>query len=171
MTRAGTTSDKRTQGGESGSAGHSLSRLAWFLDSFIPIPGTRMRMGIDSVIGLLPGVGDSLGALLSSFIILQASRVGAPKTLLLRMGFNVAVELLFGAVPILGDLFDIVWKANERNVRLARGYLDNPGQSRRSSRLFAATLGLILVTLAFLLFAGAVWTVNWIAGMVANGGV
>src|SRR5687767_7792816 len=88
-----------------------LARLAWLLDSAIPLPGTRFRIGIDAIIGLIPGLGDLAGVLLSSYIVREAARIGAPPSVLTRMAFNVAVEGLVGIVPFAGDVFDAVWKA------------------------------------------------------------
>jgi hypothetical protein len=97
-----------------------LDKLAQLLDTALLIPGTRFRIGLDGLLGLIPGVGDTIGAALSAYIILEAARLGFPKRTLLRMGGNVAVEALVGVVPILGDIFDIAWKANVRNLALLR---------------------------------------------------
>jgi len=129
-----------------------LRWVGWLLDNSIPIPGTRFRLGIDQLIGLVPGIGDLIGGLLSLYIIVQASRMGVPRGLLARMGWNVAIDTLVGEVPILGDLFDIGFKANIRNLALLDGYLERPVEVRRSSRRFAALLVLGLVVLT----AGAV---------------
>jgi hypothetical protein len=91
------------------------------LDTSIPLPlpfAKNFRIGLDAIIGLIPGVGDVLGGLLSSIIVLEAWRFGAPKRTLARMGFNVLAEVVVGAVPFLGDIFDASWKANVRNLRL-----------------------------------------------------
>ena len=95
-----------------------LQRVAWLLDAAFPIPGTRQRFGLDAVIGLIPGVGDTLGALLSTYIIVEAARRGASVWTVARMLGNVAVETVIGAIPILGDLFDVAFKANMRNLRI-----------------------------------------------------
>jgi hypothetical protein len=125
-----------------------LHRIGWLLDNSIPIPGTRFRLGIDGLIGLVPGVGDLVGGLLSLYIIVEASRMDVPRGLLARMGWNVAIDTLVGEIPILGDLFDIGFKANLRNLALLDGYVRRPGEERRSSRRFVALLvvGLLLVT-------------------------
>jgi hypothetical protein len=96
---------------------HWLSRI---LDTALSIPGTSLRFGLDGVLGLIPGIGDPMGALLSSYVIFESARVGAPKRLLLRMIGNVALESLIGVIPLLGDLFDFGWKANVRNLALLR---------------------------------------------------
>lgn len=114
-----------------------VDRLAWFLDSSIRLPGLNVRVGMDPLVGLIPGIGDTLGAIMSSYILSEAARLGAPKSVLLKMAFNIALDAFAGALPILGDLFDFVWKANQRNARLLSGYLENPRETVASSRLFA----------------------------------
>jgi hypothetical protein len=132
-----------------------LQRVGWLLDNSIPIPGTRFRLGIDQLIGLVPGIGDLIGGFLSLYIIVEASRMGVPHGLLARMGWNVAIDTLVGEIPILGDLFDIGFKANVRNLALLDGYLQRPAEVRRSSQRFVALLvvGLLLLTAGAIAFA------------------
>lgn len=129
-----------------------LAWLAWLLDSSIPIPGTRLTIGIDAIIGLVPFLGDMVGVVLSSYILSEAARLGAPRTLLWRMAFNVGVEGLVGIIPLAGDVFDAAWKANQKNVRLLEGWLDRPEKARRSSRAFVVLL--VLVVASFLALCG-----------------
>ena len=124
----------------------SARLLARLLDDSIPIPGTSYRIGIDPLIGLVPGIGDVLGALLSTWLVGIASRLGAPPAVIARMGLNIAVEALVGAIPVAGDVFDAGWKANMRNLRLLEGWLERPGQTRRSSRALVA--GIVVAVLA-----------------------
>jgi hypothetical protein len=131
-----------------------LNFLAWLLDSSIPLPGTRFTVGLGALIGLLPFLGDVIGVALSSLIVAEASRLGAPRTLLTRMAFNVAVDGLVGLVPFLGDAFDAGWKANQKNVRLLNAWLDHPHRAERGNRIFIGVLALALagfVGLCFLL--------------------
>jgi hypothetical protein len=132
-----------------------LNRLAWLLDSSIPIPGTRLSIGIDALIGLVPFIGDLVGVLLSSTILVEAARLGAGRSVLARMALNVAVEGLAGLVPFAGDVFDAAWKANQRNVRLLNQWLDQPQRAERSSVLLVAGLvgGLIALVVVLLLLA------------------
>lgn len=97
-----------------------LSRL---LDEQFRIPGTTQRIGLDGLLGLIPGVGDAAGALLSAYILYEAIRLGAPKTVLLRMVANIGIDTVVGAIPVVGDIFDIVWKANKKNAALLQAYL------------------------------------------------
>jgi hypothetical protein len=99
-----------------------LDKLSRLLDNAFAIPGTRFRIGLDGILGLIPGIGDATGAALSIYLIVQAARLGLPVSTLLRMVGNVVLETAVGAVPIVGDIFDIVWKANIRNMALLRGH-------------------------------------------------
>lgn len=100
-----------------------LDRYAGLLDNKFRIPGTDIRFGWDAIIGLIPGVGDSITLLLSAVILVEAKRIGAPKSLLLKMAGNMGLEWLIGLIPLLGDLFDVYWKANIRNMELLKDYL------------------------------------------------
>ncbi|MCC6909816.1 MAG: DUF4112 domain-containing protein [Phycisphaerales bacterium] len=100
-----------------------LSRLARLLDSSIRLPG-GYRIGLDGLIGLIPGIGDIIAAAISSYIILEGLALRASPGVILRMSANVLIELLVGSIPILGDLFDFAFKANERNVRLLKRHFD-----------------------------------------------
>ena len=125
-----------------------LNFLAWLLDSSIPIPGTKLSIGLDAVIGLVPFIGDLIGVVLSSYILAEANRMGVGRRILARMAFNVAVEGVIGIVPVFGDAFDAAWKANQKNVQLLNAWAERPHQTSRSSGLFLA--GLTLALLAFL---------------------
>jgi hypothetical protein len=131
-----------------------LGRIAWLLDSSIPLPGVRFRIGIDAILGLIPGLGDLLGVLLSSYIVREAARVGAPPSVLMRMAWNVAIEGVVGMIPFFGDVFDAAWKANQRNFALLETHLDDPRRARRSSRLFVGVLMLALGVFFVLVGAG-----------------
>jgi len=139
-----------------------LQRLAWLMDSSIPLPG-GFRIGLDGLIGLVPGIGDVAGAVVSSYIIVEAGRLGAPRSLLVRMGFNVLLETVVGAVPLLGDLFDFAYKANLRNVRLLDRYVRNPARARAASNVVAGCivlgmLGVLVVAVAAVLaLVNLVW--------------
>lgn len=127
-----------------------LRRLGYLLDNSIPVPGTGFRFGLDAIIGLVPGVGDLASGALALYIVLEAARLGVPRPLLLRMGWNVAADTLVGSVPLLGDLFDAGYKANLRNIALVQRHMEQPGTSRKASRRFAALLvgGLLLLLAA-----------------------
>ena len=97
-----------------------LDRLATLLDTAFVIPGTNIRFGADALIGLAPGIGDSVTTALAAYIVYEAHRLGAPRRVLIRMIGNVAIDGIVGAVPVLGDLFDVAFRANRRNVRILR---------------------------------------------------
>jgi hypothetical protein len=139
-----------------------LERLAWLLDNCIPIPGLNYRIGLDGIVGLIPGIGDALGAMLSSYIISESARLGAPKSILIKMAFNVAIDALLGAIPLLGDFFDFTWKANLRNVNLLHAYLEKPRKTVAVSRLFVITLiVLVVLFIAFIVLLG-VLLLRWL---------
>ncbi len=118
----------------------------------IPLPG-GYRIGLDPIIGLVPGLGDAIGALLSAFIINEARALGAPRSILLRMLGNVALETVIGAIPFAGDIFDAVFKANTRNLSLLARYQLDPVGSRRSSRWFMFGFSLLLVAVVAFVIA------------------
>ena len=95
-----------------------LRKLAWLLDAQFVLPGTRFRFGLNALIGLAPVSGDIVMGVVSLYIVNEARRMGAPAALLGRMLANIAVEVVGGAVPVLGDLFDVAFKANLRNIAL-----------------------------------------------------
>ncbi len=127
--------------------------LARFLDDSIPIPGTGFRVGWDFIIGLIPGVGDLLASLFSTYIVAQALDQGVSKATILRMVWNILVETVLGAVPFLGDLFDAAWKSNVKNARLLEAALRDQNQLGKKDGLFMVMVLSGLVLLAVL--AGA----------------
>jgi hypothetical protein len=104
-----------------------IKRLAWLVDGAFRLPFTRFRFGLNSVIGLAPGAGDALLGVVSLYIIYQAATLGVPRHVLARMAGNVALEVVGGSIPVLGDLFDMALKANLRNIRLLEQHLRSTG--------------------------------------------
>jgi len=102
-----------------------LDALANFMDSAVVIPGTNVRFGADALIGLVPGIGDVLSAGISCVIVLEARRMGAPAHVVARMIGNIAIDGVVGAIPVLGDLFDVAFRANLRNMRLLRRHFSS----------------------------------------------
>jgi uncharacterized protein DUF4112 len=121
-----------------------IERLAWVMDSSIPIG--RWRIGLDGIIGLVPGLGDLAGAVISALIVVAGVRAKLPGSAIARMVANVAIEAVVGAVPLLGDLFDMAWKANTKNVAIFREALHGQ-RSRRRDTLFVAGLLLALAAI------------------------
>ena len=95
-----------------------LKRLSHNLDEAFTIPGTERKIGIDPIIGLIPGGGDLIGGALSIYIMHAGIRMGMPRSVIIRMFGNIALEFIIGCIPIIGDLFDAMWKSNQRNVKL-----------------------------------------------------
>lgn len=142
--------DDRTRHGKA-TAAH---RLAGLLDDAFTVPGTNLRVGLDGLIGLIPGVGDVIGAALSTLVIALSARAGAPRPVLARMAGNVLIETVVGLVPVLGDLFDFAWKANRKNVELLDAVLRDPDRTARRSTGW--------------LIAGAVAVLLFVAGIVGG---
>jgi hypothetical protein len=137
----------------------ALTRL---LDSAARVPGTSFRFGLDPILGLVPGLGDVAGAALSGYVVLLASRHGAPATVIVRMLGNVVVDTVGGTVPVIGDLFDAGWKANSRNLALLERHLGRPEATKRASRavVWGTVAALVLLGLGAALLATLV--VRWI---------
>lgn len=127
-----------------------IAALAHLLDSSIRLPG-GFRIGLDGLVGLIPGIGDFAGTAVSSYLVVLAARAGVPRSVQLLMIYNIVVEMVVGSVPLIGDLFDFVWKANERNLALFDAHMAAPELGRTRNRIKA---GAPLVLLALLL-AGA----------------
>ncbi|HKP97812.1 MAG TPA: DUF4112 domain-containing protein [Fibrobacteria bacterium] len=146
----------------------NLEALAWLLDSSIQVPGTNFRIGLDSIVGMVPVIGDVIGAALSTYILAMSARMGVPRVTLLRMGFNITLEAVVGLVPFAGDLFDFAWKANRRNVALLRAHVEDPTGARRGDWVFASLfLLLVIAVLALLGWAGfslGRWALGRMAG-------
>ncbi len=146
-----------------------LDMLSHLLDDFIRIPGTSIRFGLDGIIALVPGVGDLVQGAASSVIILAAWARGVPKVVLGRMVANVGIEVVVGLVPVLGDMFDIAWKANRRNYALLTGSLEEPQTQTRRSWIFFAGLCAVLLVLTILPLLLFSWlTAHFLHGMLGS---
>lgn len=108
-----------------------LRTIARLLDARFGIPGTRFRLGLDSILGLVPGIGDAATAAVSLYILVEARRLGVGVPTLARMGWNVAVDLGLGAVPLVGDVFDFFWKSNLKNMALLEADLERRARRGR----------------------------------------
>ena len=136
-----------------------IQALSQLLDNAITLPGTDYSVGLDPLIGLLPGGGDLFTGLLSLYIVFEGFQLGASAPTLTRMASNIALEVVAGTIPLVGDLFDVAWKANARNVRLLEDHLQSPQPRRQADRVFFVVLmtGLLILigaiaTLSFLVF-------------------
>ena len=130
--------------------------LARLLDSAVTIPGTRIRFGADSIVGLIPGIGDVAGAVLSGYIVLVATRLGAPASVVTRMLLNIGTDTLVGSIPVLGDLFDVAWKSNQKNVALLEEHLGASVETRRKSSWIVTGVVVTAIVLLALVGVGVV---------------
>jgi hypothetical protein len=146
-----------------------LRDLARVLDEAIRIPGTNIRIGLDAILGLIPGGGDVAGGLLSAIIMLQAARMGAPTAVLARMLGNVVIDTAIGSIPLLGDLFDFAWRANSKNVRLLESWRERPAGTQRASKVAVAGFLAALVLLIVLAVWGAIALGGAVLDLVRNG--
>ena len=158
----------RSRTGEAAFSNENLDRLSHLLDDFIRIPGTPIRFGLDGIVGFIPGVGDILGGLASSIIIVAAWLRGVPKVTVARMVLNVAIETGVGTLPIVGNLFDIGWRANRRNYKLLAESLDLPQKHTATSWLFIAGVCVVLSILMLIPLLVGAWVIvyleRWMSG-------
>ncbi|MFH7028177.1 MAG: DUF4112 domain-containing protein [Heteroscytonema crispum UTEX LB 1556] len=146
-----------------------LRQLSRILDSAITIPGTRVSIGLDPFLGLIPVGGDFIGVLLSAYIVLEAARLGASKSTLGRMAFNVILDALVGTIPVLGDFFDFAWTANDHNIKLLEEHLKFPSQRKSADRwfIFAILAGLLIVAIGLVTFS--VVLIRLLVGVITGG--
>jgi hypothetical protein len=144
-----------------------IRSLARLLDSAIRIPGTDIRIGLDPILGLLPGFGDLAGAAASGYIVLTSARLGVPTAVLVRMLMNVGADAIIGSVPFLGDLFDVGWRANERNATLLERHIDRPDATRKGSVAVIAGVGVAVVVMVVGIVALAVLAVGLLARLAS----
>ncbi len=127
--------------------------IALLMDDLLRIPGTKLRFGIDPLIGLIPGIGDTGSALVSALALIQAARHGMPKIILARMSMNILINELIGIVPVIGDAFSFWFKSNARNYALLRQHMGAPRKPGTSDWLF---VGGVLVALVLVVGAGII---------------
>jgi Domain of unknown function (DUF4112) len=139
--------------------------LAHALDAQWRVPGLGVRFGWDAVMGLLPGVGDAMGGLVGSYGLWVGWRLGAPAVVLTRMLLNLAVETVVGTIPLAGDLFDIGFRADLRNVALLDRWLEHPHKTRRQSRWLLVGLVLALVAVGVGTIAATLWLLGTLLSM------
>ena len=143
-----------------------MRRFAYLMDEAIAIPGTSFKVGLDALLGLIPGVGDIIGGVLSTWIVIGALRHRVPARIIVRMMINIGIDLLFGAVPVAGDVFDFLYEENVQNLRLVERHRDR----RRPPRSFAAVafvatlMVLLVIGMAVLILAGVVALGLWLIG-------
>ena len=139
-------------------------RVARFLDSAVAVPGTSFRVGLDPVLGLVPGLGDLISPLFGLGIMWQAYDLGVPKIVQVRMLFNIAIDAIVGAVPLFGDLFDFVWKANVKNLALLERHAEQGYRASAADWVFVMGLTLAVIAVAAIPFVVAGWLLAMVGG-------
>jgi hypothetical protein len=130
------------------------------MDDLVEVPGTGRRVGLDPVLGLIPVLGDGISAAVGFWLIAEAARFRLPPIVLARMVVNTVVDVVIGAIPFVGDLFDFVSKSNARNLELFRRHATDPGTSTTEHRAFFAGLLLILVAIVWLAWQALGWLLS-----------
>ena len=142
-----------------------LETLSTYLDGLFRVPGTGWRFGLDSLIGLIPNVGDTLTSLASFYILFAGVRYGVPKITLLRMAFNIGLDYLVGTIPFIGDAFDFVWKANKQNMDLIRTRATGKDVGTTGDYIFVfAVIGILIA-----LLIGSILVSIFIIGYIFKG--
>ena len=131
--------------------------LADLLDQRFTIPGTSIRIGLDPIISLIPGVGDLIANLAGSAILLVAAKLGVPKIVLIRMGLNIAINASIGAIPLFGDILSIWFRSNIKNVELLERHLGTSGRRAAGDWLFV----LVILAILLALIAGIAFAILW----------
>jgi hypothetical protein len=124
--------------------------LALIMDEFVRVPGTKFRFGLDPLLGLIPGIGDTSSALVSALALIQAVRVGIPKILLARMSLNILINEVVGIIPVIGDAFSFWFKSNARNYQIIKDHTISPGVAKRSDWIFVIAVLVVLVAIVSL---------------------
>ena len=141
-----------------------LRRVSGMLDSAMLVPGTNIRFGLDPILGLIPGLGDLVSPLFTIGILWQARDLSIPKVVQLRMIFNVAIDTLIGVVPVVGDLFDVAWKANDMNMTLLERHAYEEHHASRGDWVFVSMMIVILVLIA----VTPILVIGWLGSAVAR---
>ncbi|MEG4517185.1 MULTISPECIES: DUF4112 domain-containing protein [unclassified Microcoleus] len=145
-----------------------LRRISHLLDNAIAIPGTKYRIGLDPILGLIPGGGDLISSIFAGYVVFKSAQMGVPQETLVKMATNIVFDTVAGTVPVAGDLLDVAWKANVKNIELLDAHLGSPEQGKKADWLFVAALllGLVLIVggvifLSVMLFA---WVFRLLTG-------
>ncbi|WP_154224484.1 DUF4112 domain-containing protein [Marinicella rhabdoformis] len=141
-----------------------LNRMAWVSDSLFTLPG-NIKVGVDSLVGLIPVVGDALSALYSIYMIKIGFSAKVPKILMLYMFFNVVCDAVLGSIPVIGDVFDVFFKANERNAAILNRYADAPIETKKSANRWLILLLCILTVVMVMAFVLVGYLVKLVIGL------
>ena len=144
-------------------------KIAGVLDDAFTIPGTKIKIGVDPIIGLVPGIGDVLGGVFSLYFLWEASRRKLPVVILIRMAFNIILEVAIGSIPVLGDIFDVSWKANRRNSDLIEEYSEDQTKTTILSSIIVWVIFLITLALVIGLMVGIISMIGVILDRLSGG--
>jgi hypothetical protein len=147
-----------------------LENLSMYLDGLFRVPGTTWRFGLDSLIGLIPNVGDTLTLFPSFYILLAGVRYGVPKITLLRMAFNIGLDYVVGAIPFIGDAFDFVWKSNRQNMDLIRTRATGKSGTGSDYAFVFVMMGLLVLLLVVSILV-SVWIIYGILWELITGNI
>ena len=142
-----------------------LETLSTYLDGLFKVPGTGWKFGLDSLIGLIPNVGDTVTSLASFYILVAGVRYGVPKITLLRMAFNIGLDYVVGSIPFIGDAFDFFWKSNKQNMDLIRERGTGRGAGTTGDYIFVCGMILLLVGI----LVGSIAVSVYILGLLVRG--
>jgi len=146
--------------------GGTSRTLAWLLDDLITIPGTNRRVGLDPLVGLVPGAGDVLTMVATGSTLIDGLRYRVPLLVLLRMILNMAVDSFIGSIPLVGDAFDFVFKANRRNVALLENAIADGTQAKINAKRYFIVVGIIVLVVFLAVIALIVWLIAYIVGQI-----
>jgi hypothetical protein len=141
-----------------------LDHLAWLMDECFRVPGLNWRFGLDSIVGLVPGLGDIVGGVVGLFLLFRALQFRLPPVVIARMVLNSLIDILAGSIPVLGDLFDFAWKSNSKNMRLFHRHAGEPGRSTLRHWLFIGGLFFVFLLLFFLLAVAVIYSIRLLTG-------
>lgn len=146
-----------------------LRRISHLLDNAIPIPGTKYRIGLDPILGLIPGGGDLIGSIFAGYVVFKSAQMGVPRETLVQMATNIVFDTVAGTVPVAGDLFDVAWKANIKNIELLDAHLGSPEQGKKADWLFVAVLLLGLMLIVGSIIFLSVTFLGWVFRVFTGG--
>jgi len=142
----------------------AVRHLAWLLDSAFEIPGTKFRIGLDPILGLIPVLGDLISMAIGGYIIMLSARLGVPRAVLVRMLVNVGTDAVVGSVPVAGDVLDAAWRANAKNAKLLDRALEDPKAAGRSSLWMLLLVGAIVLAIGVGGILLTVWLIRLLIG-------
>ena len=140
-----------------------IGRVTRLLDELVSVPGTSIKVGLDPLVGVIPVVGDAVAAGVGAWVIAEAARFGIPRVVLGRMALNLLVDLGVGAIPLIGDVYDVLFRSNTRNLELFRRHALDPDASTRGERAFFAGLLVLLVGIVWLALVAVGALIEWLA--------